>query len=675
MQCPRIVCNDLDEAVSREWVCVNGRGGYACSTVIGLNTRRAHGLFAIRTSPSDETRILLSKIEETFRTDGREFELSCNDYPGVTHPDGYRHLIRFDSRPVPCWLYRSGKCLIEKSLIFPQGKNTLVVRYRLRRGAKEILSLRPLIAGRPADQLLSPSQVSPQVEVGSDGMLLWALSEDEGTVRMSCLSAEAGGTNPDARHPAVQAFPEGEWYRNVQYSRDRDEGLDFQEDLYEPVEYRFELSPYRDVFFVVEFAEDGILGERVPLDEVESLFAETYSGSIQEKRQDNIHPLQRTLGRAASHYLAEIEGKRHVISGYPAGDADWRSMAAALAALIVGRQEEVPLALLKSWAERLEDDLDNVGEVIAARSPADLAESALHFVAGLQSYQSILKSDPSAIDPLLKTAARIVTSFSDGIPSSAMSIPRVAFNAAKRRFIRMEPDGLLAVTAEDGRLPRRVELNALWLNALRFVASCNLSAFGVDPFELRMRCSVVKTNFGQQFWNEERNYLFDSIDKESSDGRITPRALIALSLPECPVPADKVRAALKTAKRCLSASHGLLSSSRSDAADSEAAIPAGESVDKVQGKRLAEPQWVGCFAGSLSRAADQQESMGEGLTRFVDNLVLHLPRSMLGHISSHFDSREPCLPRGNPADAAALFAAIRLLQIAIPDAVDQTSRA
>ena len=35
---------DLESALEREWLETNGLGGYASSTVIGINTRKYHGL-------------------------------------------------------------------------------------------------------------------------------------------------------------------------------------------------------------------------------------------------------------------------------------------------------------------------------------------------------------------------------------------------------------------------------------------------------------------------------------------------------------------------------------------------------------------------------------------------------------------------------------------------------
>src|SRR5690348_15113726 len=83
------VCRDLDLASRREWLETNGIGGFASSTITGLNTRRYHGLLVAATKPPVGRMVLLSKVEETLVIGGQRFDLSCNRYPGVIHPQGY----------------------------------------------------------------------------------------------------------------------------------------------------------------------------------------------------------------------------------------------------------------------------------------------------------------------------------------------------------------------------------------------------------------------------------------------------------------------------------------------------------------------------------------------------------------------------------------------------------
>src|SRR3977135_2299893 len=86
---------DLDAALRREWLETNGLGGFASSTIIGLNTRRYHGLVISATEPPVGRLVLLSRLEETLFIDGRVFELSANQYPGVIYPQGFLYLKQF----------------------------------------------------------------------------------------------------------------------------------------------------------------------------------------------------------------------------------------------------------------------------------------------------------------------------------------------------------------------------------------------------------------------------------------------------------------------------------------------------------------------------------------------------------------------------------------------------
>ena len=94
-------------ALRREWLETNGLGGFASSTITGLNTRRYHGLLVAATKPPVGREVLLSKLEETLLIDGRPFDLSANRYPGVVHPQGFRYLKQFRLDPFPVFTYRS----------------------------------------------------------------------------------------------------------------------------------------------------------------------------------------------------------------------------------------------------------------------------------------------------------------------------------------------------------------------------------------------------------------------------------------------------------------------------------------------------------------------------------------------------------------------------------------
>src|ERR1700730_2154453 len=102
----RRICADLAEASSREWLETNGIGGFASSTIIGLDTRRYHGLLTAATKPPVGRVVLLSKLEETVVVNSVRFELSTNQYQGAVHPQGHRYLNSFRLDPFPVFTFR-----------------------------------------------------------------------------------------------------------------------------------------------------------------------------------------------------------------------------------------------------------------------------------------------------------------------------------------------------------------------------------------------------------------------------------------------------------------------------------------------------------------------------------------------------------------------------------------
>src|SRR5574342_797637 len=96
---------NLEGASKREWLETNGLGGFASSTIAGLNTRRYHGLLVAATKPPVGRLVLLSKLEETLLVDGQRIDLSSNRYPGAIHPQGYRLLKEFRLAPFPVFIY------------------------------------------------------------------------------------------------------------------------------------------------------------------------------------------------------------------------------------------------------------------------------------------------------------------------------------------------------------------------------------------------------------------------------------------------------------------------------------------------------------------------------------------------------------------------------------------
>src|SRR5579863_3196688 len=213
----RDVCDNLNESSRREWLETNGLGGFASSTITGLNTRRYHGLLVAAAKPPAGRMVLLSKMEETLVIGGRRVELSVNRYPGVMHPRGDLYLKQFRKDPFPVFVYEVEGVTLEKSLFMVQGEDATVIQYELH-GADCTLELRPLIAFRDFHSMTH-----------ENGALDPSLEMQRGWVR---VAPYAGLPPLYLAHTSGEVQPAGIWYRNFEYSAEQERGLDYQEDLF-----------------------------------------------------------------------------------------------------------------------------------------------------------------------------------------------------------------------------------------------------------------------------------------------------------------------------------------------------------------------------------------------------------------------------------------------------------
>src|SRR3954471_23896867 len=85
----------IHDLIEQEWLATNGLGGFASSTIAGLNTRKYHGLLVAAMAPPARRMVILSRVDDVVHAAGRSFSLSSCEYPGLIHPTGHQYLRAF----------------------------------------------------------------------------------------------------------------------------------------------------------------------------------------------------------------------------------------------------------------------------------------------------------------------------------------------------------------------------------------------------------------------------------------------------------------------------------------------------------------------------------------------------------------------------------------------------
>lgn len=329
IQLDREITQDLERAARLEWMETNGLGGWAGTTVAGLNSRRSHGLLVAATPAGRQ--VLLSRLDETLHVDGGSFDLGCNQFPGTIAPRGFQHLASFTQDLFPAFEYEAGGVRLRKTVAAVDGENTTLVLYEvLEAPGPFLLSLRPFVAARNLEALAS-----------ANGEISQETSFADGTLR---LHPYAGTPEVFLQVPGADFHANPQWWYRFEYEADRRRGRDFQEDLWTPGLFGRELGPGDRLGVIVSTAS--------PADrDAFALFEK------ERKRREKIlqglpvqDPLARFLALAADAFL--IRRGRAVIAGYPWGGEDTREALIALPGLclVTGRHDEAR-KILKALAK------------------------------------------------------------------------------------------------------------------------------------------------------------------------------------------------------------------------------------------------------------------------------------------------------------------------------------
>ena len=150
MKVDTTACQDLDRALSLEWLETNRKGGFASGTVAGANTRRYHALLLSARKPPNERFVLVNHLEEWLDIDGQTIPLSTNRYPSAVHPTGYKHCVEFSTDPWPTWTFDCNGITIQREILSIHGCDIMMVRWRLvgKKPSRAVLRVRPKLTGR-----------------------------------------------------------------------------------------------------------------------------------------------------------------------------------------------------------------------------------------------------------------------------------------------------------------------------------------------------------------------------------------------------------------------------------------------------------------------------------------------------------------------------------------------
>jgi predicted glycogen debranching enzyme len=630
------ICRDLNASAKREWLETNGLGGFASSTVSGINTRRYHGLLVAATKPPVGRMVLLSKVEESLIIDGRRYELSANRYPGVVHPQGYQYLKEFRQDPFPVFVYQVEDVELEKSIFMVHGENTTVAQYVVRgAGAtKRSLELRPLVAFRDYHNTTH-----------ANGALNPAYEATPGTVK---LTPYPGLPALYLAHTDAEVRPGGNWYRNFEYDVERERGLNFQEDLFNPCLLVFDLNlNERPAWIASTEARSSSTADALREREIErrrALFegAPVDDGFVQ------------SLVVAADQFIVQRGKEPSVIAGYH-WFSDWgRDTMIALPGLTLATDRpDVARGILQAFAMHVDRGMLPNRFPDAGEAPEyNTVDATLWFFEAVRALVEKTGDYEFVRQSLYPVLADIISWHERGT----------------RYGIRVDADGLLCagepgvqLTWMDAKIgdwvvtPRHgkpVEIQALWYNALRVMKHlAEKYGYDSDPGRYAEMAERARGAFESLFWNESQGCLFDLVDGDHRDSAIRPNQIFAVSLTYRMLSPRQARSVVDVVKRDLLTPYGLRSLAPTDPAYRGRYEGDPYNRDSAYHQGTVWPWLLGPYLRAYLRVNDYSPAAKSQAEKWFVDLQRYIQNEGVGQVPEVFDGDAPHRAGGCMAQA------------------------
>jgi predicted glycogen debranching enzyme len=634
---------DAQRATQYEWLEANGLGGWAGSTICGIHTRRYHGLLVAACEPPANRKLMLSRLDEVLHFGPLQFALGCSQFPGIISPQGHWRLHSFTHDIFPEYEYKIGDVSLKKTVAAVHDENTTLVLYEIS-GNQEPFSfeLEPLVAARDFHSLAIANDAINRAIEFVDGVL--CVHPYEGCPK---LYISVPGSTFEKR-PA--------WSRHFQYQKERERGLDFEEDLFSYGRFRLSLENNCKLGVIIS-TEPAAGRSAFHLFETEKKRRLTLAAKLPVQDE-----FAQSLALAADVFVVKRGQKgRTIIAGYP-WFLDWgRDAMVALTGLTLtsGRPDDARL-ILTTFRDALKDGLIPNCFAEGRSTPAayNSADATLWLFIAVNSFLAYTKDYGFVRTQLLDCLVQIISRFRKGtkfkIGVDQAGLLSAGDESTQLTWMDAKCEGQ-AVTPRHGKA---VEINALWYNALMITAAI-FQQLGLESeaAEYRQAAGQTKQAFSSDFWLEQKGYLCDWVTEDTRDETLRPNQLLALSLPYPLLPAEQALKVIASVEEGLMTPFGPRTLGRSQPNYRGTYEGNGEERNRAYHQGPVWPWLCGSYATAVMRFGTQAQRTR--LKATFDTLKYHLLEAGLGSISELFDGDNPHTPRGCPFQAWSVAEVLR----------------
>lgn len=616
---------NLDQSLAKEMLRTNQAGAYHCTTIVGCNTRKQHGLLVIPIpSMGNREHVLLSSLDETVIQHGAPFNLGIHRYSGgVYSPNGHKYIRGFDCESVPKITYRVGGVILTKEKLFISEENRILIRYTLVEAhSATTLRFKPFLAFRESNSLvMANDKINKEIEPVDKGIAT-CLYDGFPTLYMQF-----------SRKP--KWVDEPNWYNNIEYVKDLERGVPYTEDLWVPGYFELPIKKGESIIFSA-----GVTPVKPA--SLQSMYKREVANRTPRTSFFNC------LKNAAKQFYLRENGKMYVLSGYPWGVVLARNTFMSVPGLTLAIDHRADFEAIMETALSALTNFYKHEQLDSRIQGIDEPDIALWAAWAIQQYAKIV-GWKEARERYFDTLAYLI----DAILENRHPGLKVDFLTG---LVRTDGGESKAVSWMNSTLHGRpavprtgllVEMNALLYNALRFA----VKLAGEEPdTETDKRCrrwsaaaERMEEPFIETFLNDA-GYLYDYVNGNYADPSVRPNMAVAIGLDYSPLSRRQRKSVLDVVTRELLTPKGLRTLSPRSYGYRPFYLGSPDERDMAMHNGPARPWLIGFYADAYLRV------FGMSGVSYIDRMLIGFEDEMtngcVGSLSQLYDGNPPFMGRG-----------------------------
>ena len=529
----KTVLVNLERSLQKEMIRTNRAGVYNSTTLVDCNTRKYHGQLVM---PLPEMGggnfVLLSSLDETVIQHGAEFNLGLHEYD-ENHfaPNGHKYIREFDCEVISRTTYRVGAMVLQKERMLVSFEPRVLIRYTLlESGSPTILRFRPFLAFRNVDEL---THENPLANSNMD----------------ECENGRFNRMYPGFPNlymqfsKAVEYHHDPQWYKDIEYRKERERGYAHKEDLLVPGYFELPMKKGESVIFAGGVTE-------CKTSQLKAIWKKEL------ERRNPREDMFSTLKNSASQFYKREGDKCYLLAGFPWFGPDARStfFSVASCTLDIDRPEYWDAIMNKTAVPEVLSFMRGRTDEVKMTG-MDEPDVLLWFVRACQKFAHKYTVKEAA-EAYGQVCLDVVNWYrKQNHPRAWVHQNGLIWVEGTQRpasWMNATENGW-PITPRTGYL---VELNALWYNAMRFTAEM-LRELGKETSAdlMEYQAEITKDAFVKTFWNGI--YLNDYVVDNYANKEVRPNMIWAVGLPYSPLDRKQQKAVVDICTKELLTPKGL----------------------------------------------------------------------------------------------------------------------